>query len=422
MNTRMKIAFVSQPWNDVAPPVQSGSIAIWTYEVARRLARSCDVIVYAKRRRHQKKVETHEGVQYRHIPIGLDTGVQRLLKPCFRFRSAQRPLFASPLYYLSYIRRIAADVQAQQCDIVHLFNFSQFAPLIRAFNPHVKIVLRMSCEWLTQLDRTLIERRLQDTDLIIGCSEYITAKIRKRFPHASTRCQTVYNGRDVHHFVQKSRDDVSRLNGDKNLLFVGRVTPEKGVHVLLEAFQRVVAQYPKVQLTIVGPHDSTPREFVIALSNDPKVADLSAFYAERFSTYLHRQLAPSVAEKVHFTGSIPFLELVQHYQNADAFIFPSIWDEPSGNPPIEAMAAGIPVVSTCTGGTPEYVEHGKTGLLVEAGDVQQLTNAILSLLENEDLRQSMGEAARQRAVQYFSCERMAENLLYQYKTICQVEA
>jgi len=100
------------------------------------------------------------------------------IKAVVFFRNVKRPLFASKLFYLTYVLQVARDLKREKCDIVHLHNFFQFVPIIRAFNPKIKIVLHMHCEWLTQLDRTMIENRLRKVDLIIGCSEYITEKAR----------------------------------------------------------------------------------------------------------------------------------------------------------------------------------------------------------------------------------------------------
>ena len=119
-----------------------------------------------------------------------------------------------------------------------------------------------------------------------------------------------------------------------------------------------------------------------------------------------------------FRGVVPHLELPQEYRTADVFVFPSIWDEPSGNPPIEAMAAGVPVVSTRTGGTPEYVVDGTTGLLVDPGDSGQLAAAIVRLLENDDLRRDMSAAARKHAANFFAYERFVKDLLVLYGEVC----
>ena len=429
----MKIALVHQPIGTISPSALGGSIDIWIYEVARRLARSCDVIVYAKKGRHQKRVEYNQGVLYRRISTAVDewfpyisTAVDKLGRfPGFRnvrrplfFRNVKRPLFASSLYYLTYALQVAKELRAEKCDIVHLHNFSQFVPIIRAFNPKIKIVLHMHCEWLTQLDRAMIESRLREVDLVIGCSEYITEKIRRRFPQFAKRCQTIYNGVDFNHFFSENNHSATKKNGVKQLLFVGRNSPEKGLHVLLDAFQIVLERYPQAQLEIVGPQQSAPIEFIVALSDDPKVSDLVSFYGGSYISHLQGKLSSGVASHVSFTGFVSRRQLINCYRDADVFVFPSVWNEPFGMPPIEAMATEVPVVATRVGGITEIVEDGKTGILVEPGDASALAEVILSLLSDKDLRKSMGEAARLRVVELFSWEQIVENLLRQYKNIC----
>ena len=82
------------------------------------------------------------------------------------------------------------------------------------------------------------------------------------------------------------------------------------------------------------------------------------------------------------------------------------------------MTLGIPVISTTTGGTPEYVKDGKTGILVEPNNSVQLADAILRLFDNEKLRRNMGESAYKRAVGLFSYERMTDNLLELNRELC----
>jgi len=428
----MKTALVHQPIETISLPAQVGSIEIWTNEVARRLARYCDVIIYAKKGRHQKEFEYHHGVQYRRISAAateekfvymLSAADKRLL----RFFKFKRPLFASNLYYFMYALRVAKDLRSEKCDIAHIQNFSQFVPIIRAFNPKIKIVLHMSCEWLTQLDRPMIESRLREADLVIGCSHYITEKIRRCFPQFAKRCQTVLNGVDVNHFVSENGQTVTRKNDVKRLLFVGRVSPEKGLHVLLDAFQKVVERYPQAHLKIVGSKWQLPLEWLIALSNDDKVSNLSSFYhgfsktaslGLSYFTHLQRQLfSLNISNHVTFTDFVPYARIINHYRDADILVNPS-FSEAFGRSLIEAMACQVPVVATRVGGMTEIVEDGKTGILAEPGDASTLAEAIIRLFSDEGLRRSMGKAARKRAVELYSWEKIVENLLCQYKNIC----
>jgi glycosyltransferase involved in cell wall biosynthesis len=417
----MKIAFLYQPINTMSLTDREGSIEIWTYEVARRLARHCEVIVYAKKSHDQKKFEYNQGVQYRRISATADekfdfmaSGIDKRLS---RLINLKRPLYASSSYYLTYALQAAKDLRSEKCDIVHIHTFSQFVPIIRALNPKIRIVLHMQCEWLTQLDRKMIESRLKKTDLVIGCSDYITEKIRRCFPQFAKRCQTVYNGVDVNYFAKENGNNTPKKNGIKRLLFVGRVSPEKGVHVLLDAFQKVLKPYPQTQLKIVGPHGNLPFQFHLALSDDPKDSEWKSFYSGNYVSHLRSKLSSSVTSHVSFTGSVPHRQLISFYKDADVFVFPSVWNEPFGMPIVEAMAAGVPVVSTRGGGIPEIVVDGKTGLLVERGDASALAEAILRLLSNENLREAIIRDAHERAVELLSWEKIVENLLYHYSNL-----
>ncbi len=164
----MKVAIVNQPFGIMNLPWtgSGGSIEIWIHEVAQRLAQSCDVVVYAMRGLpSQNKVVYDQGVKYRFISATLDKwhtyllyAVNKLeriqgfrnIRRVFFFRNVKRPLFASSLYCLIYALQVARDLRKEGCDIVHIHNFSQFVPIIRAFNPKIKIILHMHCEWLTQ--------------------------------------------------------------------------------------------------------------------------------------------------------------------------------------------------------------------------------------------------------------------------------
>jgi len=432
----MKIAIVNQPLGKMNIPWtgKGNSLEIWIYEVSSRLVQFSDVIVYTKRFFPQKKDEYYNGVHYRRIgsifdewfnfikivvdEFGRYLGLHNAAR-FFFYRNIKRPFFASRFYYLTYAWKIARDLRKEKCDVVHIINFSQFIPIIRAFNPKIKIVIRMSCEWLTQLEHNMIEKRLREVDLIIGSSEYITNKIKYNFPEFSSRTKTVYSGVDINHFIVKK----GKKNKFKKILFVGRISPEKGLHVLLEAFNRVVEQCPSTRLEIVGPIIQLPFEYIVALCDDFHISNLKKFYEGNsligYFLYLKNQLIlKKIANNVTFTGRVPHTKIVNYYVNSDVLVNPS-FSESFGMTLIEAMACQLPVVATRIGGMTEIVENGKTGILVEPDDAERLAEAILYLVSNEDLRKLMGKAARKRVIGLFSWEKSTEKLLYLYKNICE---
>jgi len=148
---------------------------------------------------------------------------------------------------------------------------------------------------------------------------------------------------------------------------VGRVSREKGLNVLAEAFRTVHAHRPDIRLVIVG--------------DGP--------YLDEMRT----QLAglPAV-----FTGYLQGSALAEAYAGADLFVFPSATDT-FGNVVLEAQASGLPVVVTSSGGPREVMQPGRTGLVVPPGDAQALALAVLELALDRDRLSAMGREARRHA-------------------------
>lgn len=345
----------------------------------------------------------------------MDRKLTKTLRSIHRLKTVnpKRPFFASRSYFLGYIWQIARELRKQRCDVVHIPNYSQFVPIIRALNPNIKIILHMHGEWLTQLDGEMTKRRLSQADLIVGCSDFITETIRHRFPHLSDCCETVVNGVDVARFTPLPDREQLRKKEEKRLLFVGRVSPEKGVHTLLEAFPQVANHFPQAQLDIVGPIGSCSKEVIVALSDDPRVKALSAFYPGNYLLHLQQRIPEDLKQHVTFKGGIPHAELADHYRNADIVVNPAL-SEASGISLLEAMSAEIPVIGSRIGGIPINVDEGKTGLLVEPDDSTALAAAIIKLLSDDALRSEMGKAGRRHVLNRFTWDRVVASLLHLY--------
>jgi glycosyltransferase involved in cell wall biosynthesis len=412
----MKVGFICQPFDDCGLPVPNGSIALLTWELARRLNRSHQTVVCAPRLAQQRAQEQWEGVQFNRFSLALD---RRLLD---RPRRLNGPLCESRkdahsiLYCALYALRSASRLRAEGCDIIHIHNFSQFVPIARLLNRKAKIVLHMNCDWLAQFDCHLIDRRLRHTDAIIGCAEYITNHVRARFPHHANRCVTIYNGANIAEF--SNRPGLAAKQGyGKRFIFVGRVSPEKGIHVLLEGFKTVLAQHPDAELKILGGLHIPPLSFIVDQSDDPTVQSLRGFYTSNYMDYLLSKAKAMPNNQVSFTGFVAHGELAHYLHRADVFVQPSLWGEPFPLSVVEAMAAGLPVVSSRAGGLPESVVDGKTGLLVEPNNPRTLANAMLRLIANKEMAHSMGTAGAARATELFSWEAVVARLSSLYQTL-----
>jgi glycosyltransferase involved in cell wall biosynthesis len=419
MHKKPKVAFIAQPIDTVLPPFQT-SIGIWTHEVARRLAESCNITIYARKSRLQRKPPSHPHLSFRFVPALHYRIFLKLFKPFSMITPPKRPPFSSNLFCLDYALFIAKDIRNRGHEIIHLQNFPQLIPVLRRFNPTAKLILHMHCEWLTQLDPSRVSYWLRGADLVLGCSDFITRGISDAYPNYSGITKTVYNGVDCHLFSgRKNRN--RRIRGDVRLLFVGRNSPEKGLHILIEAFRRVVDLFPQAKLRIIGTEAIPPLDFIIALSSDHAVQSLKSFYRGGYVASLKRQSkALGLNRNIRFTGFVPSrIDLVKHFQTADLFVFPSVWPETFGIPVIEAMSAELPVIASRVGGIPEIIKHGETGLLTDPGHVNSLSNAMIRLIQEADLRKRMGHEGRKRVLERFTWEHVSDRLLSCYRAISE---
>ncbi len=383
------------------------------------------------------------GVEYRPVPIGLDVKTQRLAERAWPrlIRSADRPYFASSLYLWGFWRNVARAAAAQPADLIHVFNASQALPVFRAANPGARLVLHMQCEWLSQLDRHMIEGRIHHADAIVGCSDYISDKIRARFPELAARCRTVFNGTlplerrqeapllpepsvvggvDVTGFGTETTARSGAKPERVRLLFVGRISPEKGLHVLLDAFRRAGSGGVDFELVVVGDESKIPPGLLARLDSDERVRDLESFFSGPYAGgYLKRlldDLPAEVGRRVFLAGELSYPDVLDAYSGADVFVFPSI-SEAFGIPVVEAMSAGMPVIASRVGGIPELVADGESGLLVEPDDPQSLADALLELARDAGRRSAMGAAGRKRVDQRFTWDRVAAQTLALYSDL-----
>ncbi|MCX8044278.1 MAG: glycosyltransferase [Desulfobacterota bacterium] len=167
----------------------------------------------------------------------------------------------------------------------------------------------------------------------------------------------------------------------KNLLFVGRLVPKKGVMFLIEAMPIVIARHPDVCLTIIG---SGPDEHVIK----KRIAEL------RLENYIHME------------GPVPHDMLPVYYQSASIVIFPSIVDssgdtEGFGLVMVEAMGCGCAVIASDLPAIHDVIDNNTTGILVPPQNKRALADNIIYLLDNPDKRKLLGTSARKLVLERF---------------------
>jgi glycosyltransferase involved in cell wall biosynthesis len=225
------------------------------------------------------------------------------------------------------------------------------------------------------------------------------------------------------------------LRREKRILYAGAVSSHKGLHVLLDAFSIVVKEYSEVRLDVVGVQSNYPLAENFDLQDRELIESVYPFYtynwisklkaklalapvdAGTYLAHLKQQLSAEARKKVTFRGFVPRPELIDFYYDADVFAFAPIWNEGFGIPPIEAMAAGVPVVATRSGAIPETVKDQQTGFSVDKNNSRALAESILKLLHDDDLRAKMGRAARDWVLDNFTWDKVAEKMYKYYSDL-----
>jgi glycosyltransferase involved in cell wall biosynthesis len=421
----MKIAIVNQPQDPIeAGEEQRGSVAIVNWELAKRLSKRHEVTVYAPRAPGQARAERWKNIEIRRVPF-----VAKLFHKAMQLLAGRLgthpPYINSPLYYREYFVQVARELRAHPVDVLHFPQQLQFAADFKRAMPAAKIVLHMHQDELAQLDYELLRSQLANIDSVVTVSDFVTERARARFPEHAAAIHTIGNGVDVGRFLP----DLQRPGSGRptRLLFVGRISPDKGVHLLLEAFDRIARERPDVELTLVGKVGMLPFDLVSLLLNDDADAldSLRPFYGRStlawltkevlgqkrsYRQHLDARLSPQASARVNFVGSVSLEELIRLYSQADLLVLPSIWRESYGLPVAESMASGVPVLASDCGGVPELVDEGVTGLLVPRLDVDALTNAMRELLSDCGRLRAMGQASRLRAERLLTWDRSAERL------------
>jgi phosphatidylinositol alpha-1,6-mannosyltransferase len=184
-------------------------------------------------------------------------------------------------------------------------------------------------------------------------------------------CVLIPNGVDGNRFkpVHLAPD-----GGSLRLICVGRLIERKGQHYLIEAVKRLVEEGIDVTLDLVGTGDARA-------ANEAQVAQLR------------------LGDRVRFLGYVSRERIAEHYAAAHVFVLPS-YNEGMSVALLEAMASGLAVVVTPTGGTPELVEPDMNGLVFDWGDVGGLTAQLRRLADDRSLLRRMGDASRRRALDF----------------------
>ncbi|MET0790903.1 MAG: glycosyltransferase family 4 protein [Polyangiaceae bacterium] len=250
-------------------------------------------------------------------------------------------------------------------------------------------------DWMNRMLRWSMGR----ADALIGVSNFVARSLVQGGGYSAAKTHSVLNAIDL----ERWNADVDRLDARRELgiapdapllICVARLFPAKGQDKIVHALAQLRTEFPGMKALIVG-QDYPP----------------GTHYSEELK---------ALAEKLGVAGSLVFTglrkDVARLIASADLLVMPS-FEEPFGLVYAEAMAMRRPVVAYDDGGTPEVVDHGKSGLLSPRSDDSALSKNIATLIRNPELRREMGEYGRKQAETRFHPARLAEDVARVYTEV-----
>ncbi|TGA98094.1 glycosyltransferase family 1 protein [Sporolactobacillus shoreae] len=362
------------------PAIRGGAIQIYLQSSAEIIAESHQVTVFSIKDSSLAENETKNGVHY----IRIDEA--------------------------DYLAGLVKQLEAHHFNIVHLCNRPAWIERLKAASPDSKFVLSVHNEMFSEskMTREEGEKCIQAVSKIVTVSDFIRQTISKRFPDAAEKIETVYSGVDLNAYHPAWTDEGGRirrvmrekagLNEKKKvILFVGRLSKVKGPHILLQAIPEIAREHPDAMFVFVGSKwfgDDQVNNYVKHLYT------LGAMHPEHV-TFI-KFVRPQV---------IPYF-----YTMSDLFVCSSQWQEPLARVHYEAMAAGLPIITTNRGGNTEVIDNGKNGIIINEFDhPHEYARVINELLSDVQKREELGRNGRRLAETKYGWKRVAENLLDAYQ-------
>lgn len=232
---------------------------------------------------------------------------------------------------------------------------------------------------------------------VIVCSQYMRDEIQRVFQTPAEKIDVVYNGIRPEKKLHGNQFDRIKFrrrfanDREKIIYYVGRMTYEKGVSVLLDAAPKVIAQMGHtVKFIIIGGGNTNRLQ--------------------------HQAMSLGIWEQCYFTGFMSDTDLDKFQTIADCAVFPSLY-EPFGIVALESFAARVPVVVSDTGGLPEVVQHNYTGIVTHANDSDSLAWGILEVLTNPIHSQYLVNNAYKTIAERFSWDDLAKQTVTVYRQV-----
>jgi glycosyltransferase involved in cell wall biosynthesis len=299
---------------------------------------------------------------------------------------------------------VAEELKNHQFDIIHVFNRPKNVALYKMSSPNSKVVLSLHNDMFSErkISRIDGEEAIKQASQITAVSDYIKATVVSRFPQAESKINVLYSGVELESFKpvwteegESKRKELREKYGiqeKKVILFVGRLSKTKGPHLLIQALENLLEKHKDAVLVIVGG---------------------KWFSDDRINAYVRMlyTLSEPLKDHIIFTKYVPSSEIPNMFLMADVFICSSQWNEPLARVHYEAMAAGVPLITTDRGGNAEVVIHGFNGLLIDHyQEPKRFAQAVDYIFSNQDHANLMARTGRKLIELNFGFHHVFERL------------
>jgi spore coat protein SA len=346
-----------------------GALARWTYEVYSRLKSTVDVTVFGF------PTATQDLYSLPHVTHSAWRACD-LISKVPRIRRYEDRLWLRALF-----------PRLRTFEFIHIHNRPQWARILRDLGYENRIILHLQNDHLGHWTSEMLDELDTQLNAIVTCSDYLRNTFTPKSKALANKTTVIFNGVNTELFHPREN-----LRESQTICFVGRFHPEKGILQLVQAYARVLRNCAEAKLVIGGTTGfgtHTP---------DPYVREVEA---------VARSIQQADSGKIQFTGYLHHeRDLPGWFQRATLFASPSIFQEPFGLVNAEAMACATPVVGARRGGIPEVL--GDSGVLVNPEDIQELAEALSTLLGEPAYAAQLGSAACQRAQQMFDWSVVAQ--------------
>jgi len=244
-----------------------------------------------------------------------------------------------------------------------------------------------------------IEKKVFDNSQKIICvSKELQKDVIRQYNVPIKKVITIFNGINTSRFKPIIKKEIQINNpkfikdNDKIILSAGAIIKQKGFHLLIKSFGEIAEKFPKIKLIIIGEGP----------------------YLKRLKSLTEKLV---LTKRVFFLGKIDNKEIHKFYNLADICAFPTLCSEGLPYVILEAMACEKPIIASRIGGIPSIIKDRKNGLLIEAGNSNQLEHGIIELLKNKVLAKKLGENARLYIIKEASLRNMIQKTIRIYQEV-----